>query len=946
MLRKKLTVSVSVGLTVVAVVTGIAFGQDLVAFDRAKIAEVKLKCDLSVIAKIDNRAVGVLERGRLAGLLSIDDSALLLEASTDINRLWVAGCKIDSPDLPGKLLRTERFQLLKLPFDQAEELLKAGYYLSKCRLIDLPADPLFIVQAKMPSRSSLIADIDSLMALVSIDSVESYLQRLQDFQTRYTCTDSFWVSGQWIADKFASWGYDNVSFEEFNSPFGCDSRNVIVEKIGDIYSDKFIIVGGHYDAVVYDGGDPTVFAPGADDNGTGTVLAMEIARVLADTPFRKTVRFIAFGAEEQGLIGSWYHVAGVLNRGEDVELMINADMIGNVADDYLNFNIMCNERGYPYGQVLGAIADEYTVLIPEIEVGEFYGSDHYPFDQSGFRTVYSEEGDFSPNWHRQTDIIENVDVPYASDIIRSNLGMLLIALDAPVPVAGLTAFNAGDGHTAYLQWESSDDIDVIGYEVYVGTSEEGVAIYDTSYVAADSVYGLTEEQTYYFGVAAITSDGGRSLIENFVQFIPRSIPGSPETLTVMPQPGSLRVEWTAVPDMDFSYYQVYRKVGPDDSYQPHSRVFQDEVFVDQDLQSNIYYYYKVTQVDTTGLESEMSPEDYSKTISLDSGILLVDETRDYSGGQGNPSDAEQDSFYHFISEGYPVSFYDINGQGVMRINDIGAYSTIAWMDDDPTSKYLGDVDEVLAQYLGFGGNLLFVGWRSLVEYGIGRPLEFDQEEFPFEYLLMREVNSTNLPDFSGAAGINGWPDLTVLPERVIPQWNGRLIGIDVVDFGQGASAIYNYISASGDTLFHGRPSGITVENQEYRVVYLTFPLYPMGDLDARETFVFAMEFLGEQSSDVDEFVGTESLPSAFLSQNYPNPFNNETRIKFVLAEQAKARLVIYNVLGQEIAVLADGEFSAGVHYAAWDGNGLPSGVYFYRLMLDGGSISRRMTMVR
>ncbi len=925
---------------------GAAAAENLVVFDRAKIAKAAEIRSLTVIAKLDDMAVALLRSGSFERLSRIDEGALLIESSTDLDLLWVAGSDQDTPDLPGILHRTRSFQLLRLSIDGATALMGDGYYLSKCQRVNLPADPPFYVPPKVPSSYSVISDIDSLMELVSVDSVGAYIQRLQDFHTRYTCTDSFWAAGESVVGRFQSWGYENVYFEDFETPFDCFSRNVVAEKSGEDYPDRFIVMGGHYDAVVYDGGDPNMFAPGADDNASGTAMSMEIARVLADTPFRKTVRFMAFGAEEQGLYGSWYHAIASLQRGDNIELMINADMIGNVADSYLNYAVRCNERGYPYGRVLAEIADDYTYLIPEIDVGEHSGSDHYPFDQSGFRTVYSAEGDFSPNWHRQTDTIDNIDIAYLTEIIRSNLGLLIVTLATPVPVNGLAAFNAGDGHTVYLEWDASSDDNVFAYEVYKGTNIEGIAVYDTAYATSDTVFTLEEEVPYYFGVAALTSDGGRSLIEEFVQLTPRSMPGSPTSISVHPQFGSLLIEWEVIPDMDLDYYQVYRRAGEEGDYQPHSQIESVPEFVDENLQSNLRYNYRVTQVDTTGLESDPSPDDYSKIVSLDSGILLVDETRDYSGGQGTPTDAEQDSFYQFISEGFQVEFYDISDLGVMRINDLGAYSVIAWMDDDPANQYLAEAEETLESYLDFGGKLLYVGWRSFASYGIPRPYAFNDTDFPQEYLFISEVDATLNPDFAGTTGEAGWPDLNVVPERVIPQWEGRLIGIDVMEIDESVEVIYNYISASGDPRFHLKPVGITVENAEYQVVYLAFPLYTMGDLPAREVFLRAMEHLGEESSGVEDFVGEAMLPTAFLSQNYPNPFNNETRIKFKLSEKSQIRLAVYNILGQEIAVLADGEFSAGVHYVGWDGAGMPSGVYFYRLMLDSGAISRRMTLVR
>jgi hypothetical protein len=68
-----------------------------------------------------------------------------------------------------------------------------------------------------------------------------------------------------------------------------------------------------------------------------------------------------------------------------------------------------------------------------------------------------------------------------------------------------------------------------------------------------------------------------------------------------------------------------------------------------------------------------------------------------------------------------------------------------------------------------------------------------------------------------------------------------------------------------------------------------------------------------------------------LSQNYPNPFNPTTKINFSLSDAGHAKMVVYNTLGQQVAVLVDMDLRAGNHEADFSGTGLSSGVYFYRL---------------
>ena len=87
----------------------------------------------------------------------------------------------------------------------------------------------------------------------------------------------------------------------------------------------------------------------------------------------------------------------------------------------------------------------------------------------------------------------------------------------------------------------------------------------------------------------------------------------------------------------------------------------------------------------------------------------------------------------------------------------------------------------------------------------------------------------------------------------------------------------------------------------------------------------------------------QEIPTTFaLSQNYPNPFNPTTQIKYDLPEQSTVSLKIYNILGQEVMTLANGEQAPGFYSVTWEGRNnfgsqVSSGVYFYRFEAKGTS---------
>ncbi len=162
---------------------------------------------------------------------------------------------------------------------------------------------------------------------------------------------------------------------------------------------------------------------------------------------------------------------------------------------------------------------------------------------------------------------------------------------------------------------------------------------------------------------------------------------------------------------------------------------------------------------------------------------------------------------------------------------------------------------------------------------------------------------------------------------------------------RGGDEPYSYEVSSGSL-----PSGLTLNGETGEIT---------GTPDTDGAFEFTIEAT-DASNDTDDqdymvYIGEITdipgddtpEPSDFtLLGNYPNPFNNSTVIKFRLGEQADVNIEIFNILGQRIEKIESGAMGPGERELVWNGNDVPSGVYFYRLSAGDRSAVEKMTLIK
>ena len=91
----------------------------------------------------------------------------------------------------------------------------------------------------------------------------------------------------------------------------------------------------------------------------------------------------------------------------------------------------------------------------------------------------------------------------------------------------------------------------------------------------------------------------------------------------------------------------------------------------------------------------------------------------------------------------------------------------------------------------------------------------------------------------------------------------------------------------------------------------------------------------------------DQLPAAYkLNNNYPNPFNPSTKINFAIPENSTVKLIVYNLLGEEVSILVNKELSAGIYEYTWNAGKLSSGIYIYRLITNKFISTKKMVLLR
>lgn len=161
------------------------------------------------------------------------------------------------------------------------------------------------------------------------------------------------------------------------------TQNVIGFVKGTAEPDSFIVVTAHYDHLGMMG--PKVYFPGANDNASGVSMLLELAHALATHPPRYSVAFIAFGAEEAGLIGSKFYVDHPLFPLRNIRFLMNLDLLGTGDDGLMVENGIAMYHEF---DLLSRINQQHHYFPSLSKRANAPNSDHFFFSGKGVRTAF------------------------------------------------------------------------------------------------------------------------------------------------------------------------------------------------------------------------------------------------------------------------------------------------------------------------------------------------------------------------------------------------------------------------------------------------------------------------------------------------------------------------------------------------------------------------------
>jgi hypothetical protein len=241
--------------------------------------------------------------------------------------------------------------------------------------------------------------------------------------------------------------------------------------------------------------------------------------------------------------------------------------------------------------------------------------------------------------------------------------------------------------------------------------------------------------------------------------------------------------------------------------------------------------------------------------------------------------------------------------------------------------------------------LWYVGWRpiqGLMGGSAHYPYNFVSGQFPYDYLHLDWARLAANPDFVGATGQSGYPDIPTDSTKMVAAVHGRLSSIDVTAPTE-AEVLLTFNSFSGDT-FQGQPVGVRWLGSPGKIVFFGFPFYFMKDDEARLVALRVLDDLGEPYAIAEGRPTPEALRHTL--DVGPTPARRSVGIHYSVPTPLPVSITLYDITGKQVAQLVSGLQPAGHHAVNLNARGLAAGTYICRMETPGFTATHKLVLQR
>ncbi|KAJ7748744.1 peptidase M28 [Mycena maculata] len=407
-----------------------------------------------------------------------------------------------------------------------------------------------------------------MMAEIDPARIEAIITKLVSFGTRNTMSNqtdpTFGIGAarDWIASEMQSFAATSGGRMTVEVPSYLQTvsgaiiqdtviSNVVATLKGSIDPERIYIVSGHYDSRVTNVSNFLSDSPGADDDGSGVAVAMELARVMATHRPAATIMFaaVAVAGEEQGLFGSTFMADTLANASADIQGMLNNDIVGSsTADDGTKdpFDIRMFAQSIPPTETLSDIESRVSIgaendspirqlgrfvvevasnAVTQMNVQMVYrpdrflrGGDHLPFIDRGYPAVrFTEPHENFAHQHQDVRVVDGVqfgdltefcDFEFNARVARVNGVALWSLAQAPGTPKGLSMDTSVLTNNSTLTWTA--DPAAAGYEVVWRASEDAFWTHVIPVGQVSSTTILLSKDNAQLGVRAVGANGFKS----------------------------------------------------------------------------------------------------------------------------------------------------------------------------------------------------------------------------------------------------------------------------------------------------------------------------------------------------------------------------------------------------------------------------------------------------